>query len=82
MQRAVWPLAGALFGAMGWFSFIYLLATSLSQYEIGKGWKSVFIILCPAETIPGVGTWWILIGNCLVYAIVFDGLRQITKKLG
>jgi hypothetical protein len=81
MKRAVWPLAGALLGALGWFSFIYFLMTSMSQYEIAKGWKSVYIILCPAATIPRAGAWSVLIANCLFYAVVFEGLRRITKKL-
>jgi hypothetical protein len=78
----MWPLVGALFGALGWFSFIYLLMTSLSQEEISKGWKSVFIVLCPAATIPRIGAWWLLIVNCLFYAAVFEGLRRIAKKVG
>jgi len=82
VKRAGWLLAGAIFGALGWFSFIYLLMTSMSQYEIGKGWKSVFIILCPAATIPRLGAWWVLILNCLVYAAVFEGLRRIVKSVG
>jgi ammonia channel protein AmtB len=81
MKNAVWPSSGAAFGALGWFALIYLLSTSLSQYEIGSGWKAGLIILCPAATIPGVGAWWILIANCAIYAALFEGLRRIAKKL-
>jgi hypothetical protein len=76
-----WPLTGALFGAVGWLCLIKLLATALSQEEIRRGWKFVFIVLCPVAIAPGVGPWWLLALNCALYAIVFGGLGLIYSSL-
>lgn len=76
-----WAFAGALLGAIGWFSVCVLAYGLLDHQEISKHWRLIVTILCPVAISFRVGTLWLCALNCAFYAVIFSALGFIFSCL-
>ena len=69
-----WSMAGAIFGGLGFAYNLMTLGAIINGAFVGHGWVTLGMVLCP-WLVPLRNLWCILALNCLLYALVFAGLR-------
>ena len=85
-----WSITGAVIGVMGFaFNLITLSAIINGVYVsaiingvyVGRGWLTMAAVLCPSSFIPLRNVGCIFALNCILYAMLFGGLRFVWIKL-
>jgi hypothetical protein len=69
-----WSLTGAVIGAMGFAYNLITLGAIINGVDVGRGWVTLGAVLCP-WFIPLRNFWCIFALNCILYALLFCGLR-------
>jgi hypothetical protein len=75
-----WPISGAVIGAVGFAFDLFTLSAIMNGVDVGRGWVTLAAILCPWCLVLR-NMWCILALNCILYALLFFGLRFSWVRL-
>jgi len=75
-----WLITGAVIGAMGFAYNLITLGAIINGVDVGHGWVTLGAVLCP-WFIPLRNIWCIFVLNCILYALLFCGLRFAWIRL-
>ena len=69
-----WPIAGALFGALGSLNALIAIGAVMNGVPVSHKWEMFSAVLCPAAIVVR-GFWPPLVLNCVFYAGMVWALR-------
>jgi hypothetical protein len=69
-----WSIAGAVVGILGFAYNLMTLGAIINGAYVGRVWITLGVVLCP-WVVPVRNLWCILALNCILYAMLFAGLR-------
>lgn len=75
-----WSMTGAVVGAMGFAYNLITLGAIINGVAVSRGWVTLGAVLCP-WFIPLRNVWGILALNCILYALLFRGVRFAWVRL-
>jgi hypothetical protein len=76
----VWSIFGAVFGALGLAYNLMTVGAIINGVEVGRAWITLGVVPCP-WIVPLRNLWCILALNCILYALLFAGLRIVRIRL-
>jgi len=76
-----WSITGAVIGVMGFAFNLITLSAIINGVYVGRGWLTLAAVLCPSSFIPLRNVGCIFALNCILYAMLFGGLRFVWIKL-
>ena len=75
-----WLIAGAVMGVIGFAYNLMAVGAIINGVDVRHTWVTLGVILCP-WIVPLRNMWCILALNCILYAMLFGGLRFAWIKL-
>ena len=76
-----WSITGAVIGVMGFAFNLITLSAIINGVYVGRGWLTMAAVLCLSSFIPLRNVGCIFALNCILYAMLFGGLRFVWIKL-
>jgi len=76
-----WSIIGAVIGVMGFAFNLITLSAIINGAYVGRGWLTLAAVLCPSVFTPLRNVGCIFALNCILYAMLFGGLRFVWIKL-
>lgn len=76
-----WSIIGAVVGALGFAHYLFLFSAIINKADVRHWWLILGVVLCPPSLIPLRNLALIFAFNCVVYALLFLGLRVAWGRL-
>jgi hypothetical protein len=74
-------MTGAVIGVLGFAFNLLTLSAIINGAYVGRGWLTLAAVLCPCSFTPLRNIGGVLALNCILYAMLFGGLRFVWIKL-